>query len=123
MFACIVGDHRSELAKPSRDEAIGADCVGLAEIARHGQGARRRQLPVRGVAWRVDWRRIGVTVDADIVREQAYLGCDRVEHGKRVRLELGSARVKQVRARKSDDRALTVDTDRHVWRLTRAIEY
>src|SRR5438105_13622853 len=123
MFACIVGDHRPEFAKASRHEAVGTDSVGLCEIARDGQGACRRQLPVRRIAWRVNWRRIGVTVHTDIVREQAYLRGDRVKHGKRVRFQLGSARVEQVRARKSDDYAVTIDPDRHVWGLAGAIDY
>src|SRR5438270_9004720 len=97
MFACIVGDDWPEFSKPSCHEAVGTDSVGLGEIARDGQGACRRQLPVRRIAWRVDRRRIGVTVDTDVVREQAYLRGDRVQHGKRVWFQLGSAGVEQVR--------------------------
>ena len=58
---------RMELRITGRDHALGIDAHRLDEMARHVDGARRRQLPVRGKLFGVNRPIVGVPADQDLL--------------------------------------------------------
>jgi len=118
----VVRRHRIELAIPSRRQDARRDSL-LGKETHDFERARRRQLPIRGKALRLDRHVVRVTGDLEV---PTY---DRLEHRADLlecRLPAGSnfdlARLEQDIIRKLQDHSAVAERDRKITRIDHLLQ-
>ena len=117
LFAGVVGHQRPNSPKPARHQRDRRGCRRFRSDSASPPGRARRRAPSWSdiAAIRSASSRYGRRCEC---RLPGRFSRDRVQHGQRVRLQLGATRVEQVGAREPDHDALSVRADGDVGRCT-----